>query len=357
MRISTFNVENLFSRPVVLNMKDNDHAAEILEKIKEFTRLLALESYAGHKDRILTLYNELAEFVTINIRSSKVGRYVVTTKKVFADGREDWDGFVDLKRERFSDETIKFTGKVIKEVNADIQCLVEVESADTLKRFNTDILAARFTDRIVIDGNDPRGIDIALGSKKGLPITTAKTNIFARDKDGTIFSRDCLEVELQVKKRTVYVLVNHFKAKDRSPEESNEKRRRQAAEVRRILTTRYNLAKDLVVVAGDLNDEPKSAPLRSLMTTPGLTNVFDVTGLPAEKRWTYYYSTDKQFNTIDYLLVSDAMAKLVEDAGIERRGMFDLAKLTEGDEKSFTGIDHWKLAASDHGAVWADFKL
>lgn len=194
MRVATFNVENLFSRPSVLNMKDNDHAAKILAKISELKGLLDLKSYTGKKEKIEDLYDELRDYIFINIRSSKVGRFLFTEKDgLKAKGRGDWDGFVDLQRERFSDEQIKFTAKVIKAVNADIQCLVEVESAGTFKRFNTDLLGSRFSDRIVIDGNDPRGIDIALGTKKRFPILSAKTNIFARDKKGTIFSRDCLK--------------------------------------------------------------------------------------------------------------------------------------------------------------------
>jgi endonuclease/exonuclease/phosphatase family metal-dependent hydrolase len=286
-------------------------------------------------------------------------RYLSEKGKLQATGRAQWDGFVDLKRERFSQEQIEFTGRVIRAVKADIQCLVEVESADTLKRFNVDILGSMFSDRIVIDGNDPRGIDIALAAKKGYPIVTAKTNIFARGKDRRpIFSRDCLEVELALTKtKSLHVLVNHFKAKDRTPVKSNAKRKSQATEVSRILRQRYDLKKDLVIVAGDLNDEPKSDPLAPLIRTPGLFNVFDLVGRPEKERWTYYYGARRQYNTIDYMFVSAALKPLVQDAGLERRGMHNLEKLTNGAEKPFPGITSWKLAASDHAAVWADLKL
>ena len=359
MRVATYNVENLFSRPVLFNMRDHDLSADYLKKVKELTKLLDQPSYAADKKNIETLYSEIGRFITINIRASKVGRNIFVKGKLKAKGREDWDGFIDLKRERFSEDTIRFTAKVLKSAKADVQCLVEVESADTLKMFNTDLLDSMFPDRIVIDGNDPRGIDIALACRKDFPIVTAKTNIFARGKNGkTIFSRDCLEIEVRLAgNQNLFVLVNHFKAKDASPLESDAKRKAQAEEVSRILRERYDLTKDYVIVAGDLNDEPTSAPLKPLFDTPSLQNVLDVVKHPAADRWTYFYGKSKAFNVIDYLFVSDALAKRVKAAGLERRGMFDLAKLTKGKQSSFAGLDNWKLAGSDHALVWADFDL
>lgn len=361
MRVATFNVENLFSRPTILNREDHDWVAARLADVAELTRLLQQKDYAPHAARIKALYLGLKAYIAINIRSSDVGRYIVSAEgDLIAKGADDWVGFVELKRERFSSEQVRFTGKVIDEVNADIQCLVEVEDRITLGLFNTDILKDRrkFTDRLVVDGNDPRGIDVALAAKKAYPVVTARTNAFARDADGLVFSRDCLEVSLTTPGgEAVHVLVNHFKAKDRKPTESNEKRRRQAAFVSDILKTRYDLTRDFVIVAGDLNDEPDSAPLAPLHATPSLTDVFDVTGRPKADRWTYYYGVDKAFNTIDYLFVSDALKPRVTGAGIERRGIADLSRLTNGAETEFAGITSWRVAASDHGAVWADFDM
>ncbi len=358
MRISTFNVENLFSRPMVFNMRDQKKAGLILKDIAEFTELMNRSSYSAKKARIETLYARIRKYIVINLRATKIGRYLFIKGKLKPEGRGDWDGFIDLKRRKFDSRQIKFTGKVIKEVDADIQCLVEVESMGTLKRFNTDVLRSKYRDKIVIDGNDPRGIDIALAAKKGTEIVTAKTNIFAEDAEGTIFSRDCLEVELRTASgKIIYVLVNHFKAKDRSPKKSDARRKRQSTEVSRILRERYNLKKDLVVVAGDLNDEPDSDPISPLVATPDLFDVMDLEGIPESDRWTYFYGVKKSYNTIDYLFVSRPLKKLFKSAGLERRGMHNLAELTNGEQKPFKGIDNWRLAASDHASVWADFDL
>jgi endonuclease/exonuclease/phosphatase family metal-dependent hydrolase len=358
VRFSVYNVENLFSRPKVLNMADHERAAAILKDIARLTELLNKADYMGHAAEIKALYVKLKDYVYINIRSSKVGRYIISAEgDLIAMGREDWDGFVDLKRERFQEEQVQFTGKVITTVKADIQCFVEVESADTLARFNTDILAAYFKDKIVVDGNDPRGIDVGLASRKGYPIETARTNVFAYDAKGTIFSRDCLEVELSVNGRRLFVLANHFKAKDRNRVVSDDKRKRQAKRVAEILESRYDLDRDLVIVAGDLNDEPDSDPISPLYKVPGLFHAFDVTNHPADDRWTYYYGRQKQRNAIDYVFVSAALRKHVKAAGIERRGIADLATITKGAQQSFPGITSWRLAGSDHAAVWVDFDL
>lgn len=359
MRVSVFNVENLFSRPTILNRPDHAWVSARLAEVAELSKLLQKASYAADAARIGQLYVALKEFITINIRSSDVGRAIIRADgTLIARGADDWVGFVDLKRERFEAEQVRFTGKVIKAVKADVQCLVEVESRKTLDIFNTDILGSLFRDRLVIEGNDPRGIDIALAARKTHPVITARTNAFARDAVGEVFSRDCLEAEIGLSDgKRLHVLVNHFKAKDRTPEVSDEKRRRQAAEVSRILTTRYDLKTDLVIVAGDMNDEPDSAPLKPLRDTPDLHDVFDLVNRPKADRWTHYYGRDKAFNAIDQMYVSTALKPHLVKAGIERRGIAGLSKLTNGAETEFEGITSWRLAASDHGAVWADFNL
>jgi endonuclease/exonuclease/phosphatase family metal-dependent hydrolase len=233
---------------------------------------------------------------------------------------------------------------------------IEVENRTALQRFDKDILDNFFDDTIVVDGNDPRGIDVAAATRKSAPIRSVRTNVLARDDKGYVFSRDCLEIEVRLGSRPVFVLVNHFKAKDRFPIKSDAKRKRQAEEVRRILTKRYDLKTDHVIVLGDFNDEPENAPLRPLITTPNLLNVWDVVGRPDDDRWTYYFGGSKQFNKIDMILVSKALAAKVRGAGIERRGIADLEKITEGREKSFPEVTSWRVSASDHAAVWVDLK-
>jgi predicted extracellular nuclease len=358
IRIATYNVENLFTRAKILNLNDNEKIDELLKKLARFRGLLIDKSdYGPFKKEIEELYKDLSDYVQINIRSSKVGRSLFNKGALVAKGKADWEGFVDLARDRFSSEQVKNTGLVIKTVDADIQCLVEVESRLALQRFDTDILKNRYEDLLVIDGNDTRGIDVAAGGKKNFPITGVATNIFARDKDGVVFSRDCLEATFKVGSKTLTVLVNHFKAKDRNKVTSDAKRERQAKMVSKILKEDFRLSSDYVVVLGDFNDEPDSKPLRPLVSTPKLHNVFDIVGRDPADRWTYYYGNEKSYNAIDMIFVSQALKSKVKAAGIERRGMPDLEKITDGAEKPFKTVTSWRNAGSDHGSVWVDLDL
>ncbi len=51
----------------------------------------------------------------------------------------------------------QITGRVIRELDADILCLVEVDDMAILERFNASYLAKlEYRYRILIDGTDPR---------------------------------------------------------------------------------------------------------------------------------------------------------------------------------------------------------
>ena len=77
------------------------------------------------------------------------------------------------------------------------------------------------------------------------------------------------------------------------------------------------------------------------------------------KRWTYHY---RSFEQIDYVLVSKPLKDAFVKAGVQRRGIAKLKRLTENDpdvpnETEYDTVTSWTNQASDHGAVWADFEL
>lgn len=90
--------------------------------------------------------------------------------------------------------------------------LQEVENLDTLKRFRSQFLGGPSAWRYAaaIDGNDPRLIDVALLSKH--PIVHLRSHHDLRKGNSAVFSRDCLEVDVEVDGRRITLFVNHFKS-------------------------------------------------------------------------------------------------------------------------------------------------
>ncbi|HMO60697.1 MAG TPA: endonuclease/exonuclease/phosphatase family protein [Ferruginibacter sp.] len=359
MRIATFNAENLFTRAKVLNFTNNADGDVLLNKIAELQGELKKPVY--DKPQILALYNALKEYIEIAEERGKLfKRQGFAIKGIAANGVNDWDGTIVFKREKFTETTRINTARVIKDLKADVQCLVEVEDRHVIDNFNSDMLGnKKFPYNILIDGNDPRGIDVGLLSR--YPINNICTHIFDKEKPSSrsfIFSRDCLEVALQLPGgQLLHVLSNHFKSKgySTSPAASDGRRKLQAERVRDILKEKYDLKKDLVAVLGDFNDTPGSAPLKPLLNMPDLKDVLQLQfGNDINKTYTYFFKKKIQ---IDFILVSAPLQAAFAGAGVERRGMFDINTLSNGAETRYDTVTSKANAASDHAGVWADFTI
>ncbi|MEO1380377.1 MAG: endonuclease/exonuclease/phosphatase family protein [Pseudomonadota bacterium] len=356
IRFATFNVENLFSRPKAMNLSNRDLGTEKLDAISALQKELAKVSYDA--PTIVALANTARGYFKIN---KTRGRNPLSwsrdnnTYSVKVRGRDDWDGFIELTRATFNFESVRNTGKFLRSVKADILALCEVESSEALRQFRKDQLSSLgLRHDLLVAGNDPRGIDIAVCS--AVPIGFIRTNGQYRTNASDrrpLFSRDCLEVEFNLPGgRILWVLQNHLLSKLKA---SNDGRRKKQAEgLAKILSERFDLTRDLVIVSGDLNDEPHNEPLRPLLDVPHLTDVLAVTGVPASDRWTYYYGREDARNQIDYILISDALKPFVLDAGVDRRGIAGIDDLTSGTTSPISGITNWRNAASDHAAVWVD---
>lgn len=358
LRIATFNCENLLSRAKILNFDSDAEAARPLEDLAALDGILAKPVYAEtDKERILALVKSLAEFVDVReLRGKLLARRKVDGRwreYVKPGGRGEWVGGLSLVPDPLPTRAQENTARVIREVGADVQGLVEVEDRPTLERFgNQAALKGAYPYNLVVDGNDSRGIDVGLLSR--FPLGRVRTHIFDPAPTGQrIFSRDCLEVEVLLPGgRPLFLLLNHFKSQGYgSPADNDARRTAQAGRVIQILGG-YDLTRDLVVVAGDFNDRPDHAPVAGLVHLPGLTDVLARKFADPRDRWTY-----KDRSQIDYLLVSQPLADAMADAGVERRGLFRLERLTRGAEHSFETVTDDANDASDHAAVWADFAV
>lgn len=378
LRIASYNVENLFRRAAIFNLQDRDKTDHLLNQVRVLQGFLDQEQYdESLKDSVFTVTQELLPYVDLRKDAGVLGEWKkeggATGFRIFKSctGRDDWIGEIIFKSQEFSSQQRKNTGKVIRALDADILCAIEVEGMDVLRSFNSQILGkSKFKEYVMIDSpNDPRGIDVACLTKHH--IASVRTHVFDAGKVfKPVFSRDCLEVAIDAElSQPIFVLCNHFKsqsgktAADR--QKSADKRKDQAEKVSEILQSTYDLSKDYVVVLGDLNEDSDNEykSLAPLFKVPNLFPVVDKK-LPVEERYTFYFQKAKKgerFNQLDYIFLSKPLHDAIVGYGFERRGIFDIENITskEGVEQviSFPEVDSWDTAASDHAGLWVEVDI
>lgn len=369
LRIASYNVQNLFDRPAAL---DAEHSSEVLREGAELAALLTRSSYAGTTgERILHLVRKYALhrrdlphpwFELNEVRNGLLAQRDGRLFGLRAKGAGDWVGWLQWKQASVEAQGVHNTARVVSEVRADILALCEVENRQTLQQFNQGALAGFMTPypvQMCVDGNDSRGIDVALLSR--LPLISMRTHVFdtftapRTGQPHAIFARDCMEYELALPDgNPLWLLVNHFKSqgpgRPSDPAPEDEWRRVQAARVAAILD-RFDLAHDRVVVAGDLNEDPSCGNLATLLAKTGMTDVLTTELAPAET-WTHRFRDER--SRLDYLLVSDPLRHRLLATGIERRGIFSPSA---PQSERFDEVTDRATQASDHAAIWADFDL
>jgi endonuclease/exonuclease/phosphatase family metal-dependent hydrolase len=364
LRIATFNVENLFTRPLAMDSDQAPNGQNAIDDHAELNRIINKAAYdASDKARLIEL-DEVYHFSALNppsnalvqlnkVRGQLYSRSHAGVVSVVANGRADWTGWFFLLATDVTWEATYNTGRVIAEVNADIQVCVEVESRPTLLRFNEQVLGARFNKEyphvMVVDGNDDRGIDVGIMSR--YPIRSIRSHVDDRNGNGErTFSRDCPEylIDLPGGSR-VLVLPNHFKSK-RGGNSPSMQERRKAQAFRAHEIAREGLAvTPLVLIAGDLNDTP-GTPLFAPLWEDGFVDVSDHPSYPTDRPGTF--DTGTAANKIDYLIMSPELRQKLTGTGIERRGSFHPHTWV-----AFDTVTKKADEASDHHLVWGDYSI
>jgi endonuclease/exonuclease/phosphatase family metal-dependent hydrolase len=230
----------------------------------------------------------------------------------FFDELDDPDHLDDVYSAADVAAKITALGKALRQLKADVLALQEVENKPLLQQLNTQELATLGYAHVhLFEGNDVRGIDLALLSRYPVPKAISHVNDHFKGVDGDDttygFSRDCLEATIEPSPgRRLILLVNHLAATNwQNRAESIARREAQANRVREIVDQNLvaypgaNLA-----VVGDLNDTPDSKTIQLIRDgNPALVDL--LTLVPAAERYTTDFSgTKEQF---DYILVSPGL--------------------------------------------------
>lgn len=370
MKIASYNVENMFRRPKALYDPETKKAnKKVLEAYARLTDLLAQDSYENDREEILKRMGELGlervdegEFAVLRkIRGTLLSRpRKPKAVEVVAKGRSDWIGWVELRKEAIDAESTRNTARVMADIEADVQVVVEVEDRTTLERFNEYVFKhvtdeegdpRQFGHVMLIDGNDERGIDVGVLSRDDFPIGKMRSHV-DDEKDGNkVFSRDCAEYEIPTPDGgSLLLMVNHFKSKRGG---GDAKRKLQAERVAAIYKERRKEGWDRIVVAGDLNDTPDSKPLEPLVAKTDLKDAGTHKGFAwGERNGTFETSN----NQIDFLLLSPTLYKLVKAGGVNRTGVWHGPRV-KNPWAMLPTLTAPEQAASDHAAVWVDLDI
>jgi endonuclease/exonuclease/phosphatase family metal-dependent hydrolase len=369
MKLASYNVENLFLRARAMNGETRAEGADALARHAQLSAILSKHQYTNSdKSKIIKLMKELGidkkddggEFVILRQNRGHLVRRSQGGLEVVADGRGDWIGSLDLKMEAVNEVATRMTAKVIHEVGADVLGVVEAESRPSLVRFHDDVMSlthgTTYDHIMLVDGNDERGIDVAIMTRKGFDIESIRSHVDDEVDGKRVFSRDCAEYHIKTPSgEKLIVLVNHFKSKGfGSQADSNRKRKMQAQRTKAIYEDLRAAGAKNVAVIGDLNDTPDSDPLAPLVDETDLKDItahsnFNDNGRPGT------FGNGTKSNKIDYILLSPPLFQKATGGEIFRMGVWGGKNGTLFPH--FPEITKGAEAASDHAAVIADLNL
>lgn len=251
------------------------------------------------------------------------------------------------------EEETKQLAETIKNSGVHILAVQEVEDRDTLKRFNKEYLGGQYDYEVVIDGNDPRLIDVGLLSKYPLgAITSWQCYPKSENPNKPVFSRDLLQVEIfDLTHRSLLFtfFITHLKSKfipfqqqgvdrEEQTKQSNLQRLEQCNAIAEIIPREMG-QDSRYVIAGDFNDTPDSEYLTPLLSgSLELENI--VNRMPEDKRYTYVHEGKPQ--QIDYILVPPLMSeklKAVEIGECQSKRELAISKCGSDHRPIFATLD------------------
>lgn len=216
----------------------------------------------------------------------------------------------------------------IDAMDVDVISLQEVETQAVLDGLMAK-LQTPFTVEKMGETGGTASLDVAVLSKGTLlEVRTHKSEPLKRpDGSTTSFARELLEVHTEQNGQRVVVFAAHFKAQ-RNDDPGRRFAEAQAAGLI-VSATAAEFPKALVVLAGDLNDNPESDSIKELLSAGGLT-LLTQPGL-----WTYGSFSGSQ--QIDQLIMANSSSVSLDEG---------MPEVYDDGSGSYGGSDHRALAAT-----------
>lgn len=249
----------------------------------------------------------------------------------------------DDKMSPKSPESEAALAAVIRSSEADVIALQEVENIGALKKFrDSQGLQKDYPHVVLVEGNDRRGIDVALLSKH--PIESVVSHKEARfPVDGEAepghFLRDLLQADITMPGDVpVRIFVTHLCSKI-GGEKSDRLREAEALAAREIIKEQTaNFPSQKYLIMGDFNDTPDS-PAVKILTTPDESGWALEDTFADQPEAVSYPTREKSaakwgYKKIDHILVSPQLAELATESRIHHHPKDELAS------------DHWMVSTT-----------
>lgn len=242
-----------------------------------------------------------------------------------------------------SAESQAAVAEVMASSGADVIALQEVENIDILTAFrDKNGLARTYPHLLLLEGNDNRGIDVALMSKYPIlnPVSHKETTFKVEgEKKKGHFLRDVLQADIEMPgKIPVRFFVTHFASK-LGGQRADRLRKAEAKAAREIIQKETaNFPSQRYVLLGDFNDTPESPAVKTF-TTPdkqgwALRDVFgdapDTVSYPTDEEAAAKWGRKK----IDQILVSSQLMESFQSHQVHHHPADQLAS------------DHWMVSSS-----------
>ena len=315
-------------------------------------------------------------------------------------GFDEWKSLYRAATVAQDDDKRQLTSLALARANADVVCLQEVDDVVALRRFRDHYVhrttSQRYQNLVLHEGNDGRGIDVAaMTTREFPPYSRSHASTTGRDlredrgleallerypkaktevagEKGSVFRRDCLELEFRWGGGGVTVYVCHFKSMYGGAGKTVGTRQMEALAVRRLIEARFDdpASEDWLVV-GDLNDyrsyvlvdrDGNGETLKRLRRGSGVDPLLDggfsvnvVEERDADDQWTHYYGRDRHKTQLDYILASPQLAaRLAGRPEIVRGGQ---PHRVPDSASRFPRVGWDRPKASDHCPVIAEFEF